>query len=432
MNSAQLRELLEKHTKEARAILTVADDEKRDLTEAEEKEYTEIDKTIDATRAKLKRAVRLEEIEAESRVPVNKLPDEIANTDDVNVKAEPNADEKDFRSMEDFIESVVYHRNDPRLTGLAQENVGTEERLHSMGVGTEGGFLVPQQFMDTLLSVSPDDAKFRSRSRVLPAGTPPDAALTIPALDQSAGSNVYGGATVAWLAEGAAKTETNVRVREITLTPKEVAAYVTLTDKLMRNAPAMTSLLTAQMQMAMVGATEDAYYNGNGVGKPLGVLQSPARITYSRATANTIVVADVIGMFARLLMRGGSPVWIGSQTILPQLMTMVDPGSGGTMVWQPSAREGLPGTLFGMPMLFSERSVALGTAGDLILVDMANYLIKDGSGPFVAASEHVNFLNNKTVIKIFWNVDGQSWLTAPLGLEGSTGNTVSPFVVLGA
>jgi hypothetical protein len=46
----------------------------------------------------------------------------------------------------------------------------------------------------------------------------------------------------------------------------------------------------------------------------------------------------------------------------------------------------------------------------------------------VAASEHVKFLENKTVFKIFQNVDGQPWLTAPFTQEG--GYQVSPFVVL--
>ena len=72
---------------------------------------------------------------------------------------------------------------------------------------------------------------------------------------------------------------------------------------------------------------------------------------------------------------------------------------------------------------------ALGSEGDLCLCDFSYYLIKDGSGPYVAASEHVYFKNNKTVIKAFWNVDGQAWMKEPLTLEdGST--QVSPFVFL--
>jgi HK97 family phage major capsid protein len=99
-------------------------------------------------------------------------------------------------------------------------------------------------------------------------------------------------------------------------------------------------------------------------------------------------------------------------------------------LWVQSAGPGLPPTLLGIPVMFNERSVALGTAGDVVLADLSQYLIKEGSGPYVAMSEHVYFTTNKTVMKIFWNVDGQPWLDAPIPLEGSTSNTVSPFIVL--
>ena len=70
----------------------------------------------------------------------------------------------------------------------------------------------------------------------------------------------------------------------------------------------------------------------------------------------------------------------------------------------------------------------LGARGDLALVDLSYYLIKDGSGPFIASSEHVHFTTNKTVIKAFWNVDGAPWLNTPIVQEN--GDTQSPFVVL--
>jgi HK97 family phage major capsid protein len=132
-------------------------------------------------------------------------------------------------------------------------------------------------------------------------------------------------------------------------------------------------------------------------------------------------------MYARLRM-SMSPVWITSQTTIPQLAVIADAGNNN--LWMPSAVAGLPPTLMGIPVLFHERSVALGTAGDLILADLSYYLIKEGSGPFVQASEHVYFTSNRTVIKVFWNVDGQPWLSEPIPLEGSAGNTVSPFIIL--
>lgn len=46
----------------------------------------------------------------------------------------------------------------------------------------------------------------------------------------------------------------------------------------------------------------------------------------------------------------------------------------------------------------------------------------------MAASEHVKFTSNKTVIKIFWNVDGAPWMNEPFKEEN--GYEVSPFVAL--
>ena len=45
-------------------------------------------------------------------------------------------------------------------------------------------------------------------------------------------------------------------------------------------------------------------------------------------------------------------------------------------------------------------------------------------------STDYRFLNDETTFKLVWNVDGQAWLKEPLPLEGSTSNTVSPFVIL--
>jgi HK97 family phage major capsid protein len=165
---------------------------------------------------------------------------------------------------------------------------------------------------------------------------------------------------------------------------------------------------------------------GPGGARPQGVIGAGGTVNVVRAGAGAVAYNDIVNMYARVLM-GGALVWVGSPTLLPQLMTMVD--AGGNLVWQPNAREGAPGTLLGIPFLINQRSPVLGATGDLLLADWNYYLIKDGSGPFVAASEHVLFRNNQTVIKAFWNVDGEPWLTTPLLLEDGV-TTMSPFVAL--
>jgi len=419
----KLKKLIERKAailKELREILDAADNEARDISEDEERSYNELETELNTVEADIvteeARAARRTDLENRERQlarPVNQPPAMAAT-----FRAE---NPEEFKSLGEFLFSVRFNPTDRRLYDLY------EEREQSMGVGSEGGFAVPTQFRETLLSVTPQQAIFRPRCTVIPAGDPPDSEISMPALDQGSAKNMYGGISFNWIAEGGTKPETDMALREVSLKPHEIAGYTVLTDKLLRNWQAAASVLETQFRLAMIAAQENAFYNGDGVGKPIGILSSPARIDYSRAVASQIAFADISGMYARLR-QTMAPVWIASQTTIPQLVNIADAASQN--IWVQNAAADLPPTLLGIPVLFHERSVALGTAGDLILADLSYYLIKDGSGPFVAASEHVYFTSNKTVIKIFTNVDGKSWLNEPIPLEGSTANTVSPFVVL--
>ena len=322
----------------------------------------------------------------------------------------------EIRNFGEFLQTVRYNPNDSKL----------ESRALQMGVGALGGFVVPEQFDSNIRMVDDNAAIFRPRCQVIPAGDPPDSAITIPALDQSGANGVYSGVNVTWIGEGDEKPETEPSFREIKLEPHEVAAHTVVTDKLLRNSAAAGALVMSLLRKAIIAAEEDAFYTGNGVGRPLGIIGHPASININRTGANAIVYADIVAMFARFKM-GGKGAWIVSQTVLPQLMTLVD--AGGNLIWQPNAREGAPGTLMGMPVYINDQSPILGAQGDIALVDLNYYLIKDGSGISISMSEHPRFTRNQTIIKAFWNVDGQPWLNTPL-LQRDGVSTVSPFVVL--
>jgi HK97 family phage major capsid protein len=324
------------------------------------------------------------------------------------------------RGLGDFLYSVRFNPGDERLASLH-----AERREQSMGEGDEGGFAVPVQVREGLLEVAQQGSIFRPGATVIPAGSPPDAKIEMVALDQSGDTNMYGGVEVSWIGEGDPKPATDYKIRQVVLQPNEVAAHIVLTDKILRNWQASGPLAGRLLRSAAVAAEDQAFYNGDGNGKPQGMVGASATIAINRANATTFAYADAVGMLSVLRM-GGSPVWVMSQSVLPQLLTMED--GDGRLLWQPNGRDGAPGTLLGYPVLFNERSALLGAKGDVMLADRSYYLIKDGSGPFVATSPHVHFTSNKTVIKMFWNVDGQPWLTAPIEQEG--GYEVSPFVAL--
>jgi len=301
-------------------------------------------------------------------------------------------------------------------------------RAMQVAEGSSGGYLVPQQFADELLRLAPEQAIIRPRARVIPAGDPPDARVTIPALDQGS-KGVLGGVTVNWIAEGSESTETEAKLHEIGLEPREVAGHTTVSDKLLRNAPAASALIGGLLRAAIAAVEDYAFLRGDGTGKPLGVLNSPGRLRVARNSAGKIELVDLFTMLATLLPDSWDrAVWIANQSSLPQLAALKD-DAGNSVLILGDATKKLPASILGLPVLWTGKTPTLGAEGDLLLCDFGYYLVKDGSGPFVAASEHVHFKANKTVIKVSWNVDGQGWVREPLLLEdGST--KVSPFVVL--
>lgn len=408
---------------------TAAADNDRDLNAEETLAYDALEQQRIALDARITREAGLEAAEAALA----------ASRGSVARGAQPDRPQRgteartSFESLGEFMAAVRFNANDQRLNfveGVGASGADMEMNAEfRMDNNVSGGFMIPPEFRSTIMQVRPQDALVRPRATVIEPGTAPDAGVTMPALDQTGANpgNMFGGMSFAWIGEGDQKPETNATLREITLTPHEIAGFVTVTDKFLRNWPAAGGFIESLMRGGIAAAEDYAFLRGNGINKPLGALNAGATKYVSRQVANQVSYTDLVNMVARLLMRGGTqPVWSMPQSMLPQLALMTDPE--GHYIWSESARDGFAGNLLGYPVRWNNRSPMLGTKGDMLIADWSQYLIKDGSGPFVAASEHVLFLQNKTVIKIFWNVDGSPWLTAPIKEEN--GWEVSPFVAL--
>lgn len=439
---AQLQRDRSEKLEKMRSILTRAAEEKRDCTEGEIHEFNGLDEESRKMKDAIDREVRLLKLEQESRMIQASIPRiDYDNNDGQNRTGDmPGApgeqrDTVPFMNLGEFFACIATNRNDQRLYNyrwnpppLQRTGAAGEKRTTMIaGTGSLGGFMIPQQFWADVLSVAPQQGIIRPRATVIPAGTPPDAELNIPALDQGSSSNIYGGVIVYRQGEAVSITETSAAMRQISLLPKEIKGYMRVSNKLMNNWDAASIFLQKQLRMAAVGAEDYDFYRGSGANRSLGMLNAPCRINYSRATASQIAFADVVGMFARAKL-GGNLIWIASQTDIPQLANIRDTGNNN--LWIMNSAVGVPQRMLGFDMAFNERAPALGTAGDLTLTDPAYYLIKDGSGPRVDVSTDFLFGSDETCFRIVWMVDGKPWLNEPIPLEGSTSDTVSPIVVL--
>jgi HK97 family phage major capsid protein len=323
-----------------------------------------------------------------------------------------------FENVGELVYCARFHPNDPRIHALQE-----------MNTGTSGGFAIPDEINPTLAEVKPQEAIIRPRATVVPAGESPDAEFVLPSVDQGAGANLYGGVTVDWIGEGGEKPEASAKIKESRWIPKEVAAHVVVTDKLLRNWRMASPFIERMLRGALLAAEDVAFLRANGVNRPRGILNSAALKKVNRLTANEVKYKDLTAM-EKELHEDGEAIWIVNPRVISHLREMKD--DAGHFIWigdRPvtEAPEGAP-TLLGRPVLKNYRSPVLGQLGDVVLCVPSYYVIKDGVDVTVAASEHVLFKQNKTVVKAFKTVDGAPWLDAPIAQED--GQTYSPFVAL--
>lgn len=416
----KLQKLLQERAEKIAAMRKVLDDaEKRadqDLTENDLAAYTGAESAVKRLDEMIAREERTAALEAEMNrsAGVMSRPDERGADAADATPAKPG----EFRNLGEWLVAAFRREIRPDI----------ETRDQTMGVGSQGGYLVPAQFRPELLMLASQKSIVRPRAFVIPSGDSPDAELDMPALSQGA-SGVFGGVEVHWTAEGAEMSETAAALGNIKLKPQEVTGLTYITNKLMRNAPTASSIVTRLLGDALRCAEDYVFLRGDGVGKPLGVRYLPGRISVERKNASKIYWDDVVNMQKALNPDSQENcVWVANQSAYAQIKDLKD-SSGNRIFVESNIVKGFPATLDGKPIIFTGRTPVLGSEGDLMLCDFSYYMVKDGYGPFIAFSEHVKFTSNRTAVKIVRSVDGQGWVDAPLTLEdGST--QVSPYVVL--
>lgn len=277
-------------------------------------------------------------------------------------------------------------------------------------IGADGGFLIPEDMRAQLLSVALQTAVVRPRATVLPMST---ARMTIPSIDETTRvGQVFGGIVAYWTEEQAAAVESSAKFGQIALEAKKLTAYTEIPNETMQDAVLFGAFFDQTFPQAMAHFNDLAYTSGTGVGEPLGWLSAGSMVTESRATSNEVAWEDVVNIFARMLPSSiGNSVWVVAPNVFPQLAQMeTSAGSGGLWIGPSQGTMAPPTSLLGRPVITSDKVPALGSLGDISLVDFSYYLIGDRQAMTARSSDQFKFANDKTAFLITERVDGRPWL----------------------
>lgn len=323
---------------------------------------------------------------------------------------------------------AVQRGSDHRLVAAAS---GLNE-----GVPSEGGFLVQSDFATELTNKAFTTGQLASRVRVQEIGPMSNGLKLNLANETSRASSRYGGIIAYWAAEAALKTDSAPKFRQWDYNLQKLIGLFYATDELLQDATAITSVVNEWFADEFGFQLDDAIYNGNGAGKPLGILAAPALVTVAKEagqTAATIVAANLQKMYSRMPAGSlGNSAWFINQETWPQLFQLSQAvGVGGVPMFIPAGgMSATPaGTLLGRPIVPIEQAAALGTVGDIAFCDFSQYLAIRKGGTQTASSIHVRFLYDESVFRFVLRFNGAPIPNSPLTPYKGTA-TVSPFVVL--
>lgn len=342
--------------------------------------------------------------------------------------------------------------------GAGRPEIGASELLNRMQAaatgmnqqqGAMGGFMLPPQFSTELYDgFSTNPMNLMAMCDVYPVTGESLTFPRNPETSRATGSR-YGGVRGYWLSEAAQITSSNPKLGQLKLEPidKELAVLCYVTDRLLRNAPALETYVRRAAGEEIMWLINDAIIRGTGAGQPLGILNAPATVSVAKETgqaAATIELENVNKMVGRMHPAAeAGAVWFRNKSTESEMESLsINVGVGGLPVFLASPK-GFPNVsqprqqqLKGIPMQTIEWCAGLGTVGDLILMNLKYYALgvqasENGQGQIQEAmSMHLRFDYLETAFRFSWGIDGQPWHTAPITPAYGTANTLSAFVTL--
>jgi HK97 family phage major capsid protein len=337
--------------------------------------------------------------------------------------------DKEFTGLGDYFKTIWHNTN---RDAPMQAKLQRMRNAFSSTVPSEGGFLIPETLRSELLRVSLESAVVRSRARIIPMET---LRVPFPAIDETShASNVFGGITGYWTEEGAALTASSASFGRVVLDAKKLTAYTEVPNELLSDSILTFEAFIGQIFPEALAWFEDlAFFNGTGVGEPLGFLRASATVEVSD-TATGGLFESILTMFSRMLPQSlPRAVWIASIDKFVELASLTFTPVGGTtvspMVWlnNGQVQDAPPMTILGRPVIFSEKVPASGSDGDLNFVDFGFYLVGDRQVMSAMSSPHFKFQNDQTAFRIIERLDGLPWLKSAITPQNG-GPTLSPFV----
>lgn len=380
MTIIELRNKRAKALEAAKAFLESHRDKDGFLSTEDDAIYTRMENDIAKLGTEIGRMERMEAMDAELSKPVS--------TPITEKPATAKVDTKPGRAADSYKTSFWNQMRN-------KTSVEIRNAL-SIGVDTDGGYLVPDTYEKNLIAALNDTMVVRKLAHTFITAC---GVHKIPVVASHGTAN--------WVEESGEIPETTETFGQQHIGAHKLTALIKISEELLNDSAFdLEEYFQREFTRRITNAEEIAFLTGDGNGKPTGLLDADtgAEVGVTSASANEITADEIINLYYSLRAPYRSKaVWLLNDSTVNAIRLLKD--KNGQYLWQPSLKEGTPDMLLGRPVYTSTAFPSIGAGQKAVAFgDLSYYWIGDREGitfrrlnELYAAKGQVGFLATKRV-----------------------------------
>jgi len=268
-----------------------------------------------------------------------------------------------------------------------------------IGTDSEGGYLVPDEFERTLIEALEEENIFRQLAKVI---TTSSGDRKIPVVASKG--------TASWVDEEGAIPESDDAFGQVSIGAYKLATMIKVSEELLNDSVFNLESYIAKEFARRIGAKEEeAFFIGDGTGKPTGILNATggAELGVTAASATAVTVDEVMDLFYSLK----SPyrknaVFVMNDATVKAIRKLKD--GNGQYLWQPSITAGQPDTILNRPVKTSAYVPTIASAKKTIAFgDFGYYWVADRQGRSFQRLNELYAATGQVGFKATQRVDGK-------------------------
>ena len=333
MTINEMREKRNQAWEAAKAFVNTKKDKDGLLSEADRQTYAQMEQKVQDFTAEIDRMERQEAMDRQLSVPTS-----TPITTKPAAAVTPKADTKTGRAAEAY-KTAFWN------VTRSKEPVSYEIRnALQVGVDTEGGYLVPDEFENTLVQALGHKRIVRDHAYVFQTNS---GSHKIPVVTNKG--------SAAWVDEEGGIPDGDDTFGQQTIGAHKVGTIIKVSEELLNDSAFdLEGYFTAEFSRRIGNKEEDAFFNGDGAGKPLGILadNGGAEVGVTAASATAITAEEIMSLFYELeAPYRENAIWVFNDATMGAIRKLK--GNDGQFLWQKAMHEGDHETLLGKPVFTS-------------------------------------------------------------------------------